>query len=98
MEGELVLALAALFGTFAFISNAISVFIVPDRLGRRKMLLAGCVWVVATEIYAAVMQRKFENTDNRVGKGFAIAELYVFFVGYCMSYLLRYLSRAVTDY
>lgn len=90
MEGQVVLALAAAFGTCAFISNSISVFVLPDRLGRRKMLLAGCVWVVVTEIYAAVMQHEFENTDNRVGKGFAIAGLYVFIVGYCMFCLLRY--------
>ena len=34
-------------------------------------------------IFAAVMQREFENTDNNVGKGFAIAGLYVFIIGYC---------------
>jgi uncharacterized membrane protein len=53
------------------------------------MFLAGCVWVVVIEIYAAVMQREFENTDNRAGKGFAIAGLYVFIIGYCMSCGLR---------
>lgn len=77
------LALAAIFGTCAFVSNAIAVFVLPDRLGRRKMLLTGCAWVVFTEIFAAVMQREFENTGNSVGKGFAIAGLYVFIIGYC---------------
>lgn len=47
------------------------------------MLLLGCAWTVVTEIYAAEMQRGFQNTDNRVGKGFAIAGLYVFIIGYC---------------
>jgi hypothetical protein len=47
------------------------------------MLLFGVAWTVVTEIYAAEMQRGFQNTDNRVGKGFAIAGLYVFIVGYC---------------
>jgi hypothetical protein len=36
MEGQLALALASVFGTCAFISNLISVFFLPDRLGRRK--------------------------------------------------------------
>lgn len=35
------------------------------------------------EIYAAVMQREFQNTDNRVGKGFAILGIYLFVVCYC---------------
>jgi hypothetical protein len=47
------------------------------------MLLAGVAWVVLTEIYAAVMQREFQDTNNRVGKGFAILGIYVFTVGYC---------------
>ena len=47
------------------------------------MLLAGLSWVVVTEIYSAVMQRCFQDTDNKVGKGFAILGIYVFAVGYC---------------
>jgi hypothetical protein len=47
------------------------------------MLLVGVTWVVFTEIYAAVMQREFQDTNNRVGKGFAILGIYVFTVGYC---------------
>lgn len=47
------------------------------------MLLAGVVWVILTEIYASVMQREFQDTNNRVGKGFAILGIYVFTVGYC---------------
>lgn len=47
------------------------------------MLLAGTAWVVVTEIYAAVMQREFQDTNNRVGKGFAILGIYVFTLGYC---------------
>ncbi|CAG9954598.1 unnamed protein product [Clonostachys rosea f. rosea IK726] len=33
-------------------------------------------------IYAAVMQREFQNTDNRVGKGFAILGIYLFVIAY----------------
>jgi hypothetical protein len=49
------------------------------------MLLLGVAWTIVTEIFAAEMQRGFQYTDNRVGKGFAIAGLYVFIVGYCRS-------------
>lgn len=47
------------------------------------MLLAGVAWVIVVEIYCAIMQRAFQNTDNRVGKGFAILGIYLFAVGYC---------------
>jgi hypothetical protein len=49
------------------------------------MLLAGISAVVITEIYSAVMQREFQDTENRVGKGFAILGIYVFTVCYCMA-------------
>ena len=47
------------------------------------MLLIGVSLVIVTEIYCAVMQRAFQNTDNRVGKGFAILGIYLFTVCYC---------------
>ncbi|KAH9905167.1 general substrate transporter [Xylariomycetidae sp. FL2044] len=77
-----ILALAAVWGTCAFVSNAIAINFLPDRWGRRKMLLAGISCVIVTEIYAAVMQRSFQHTDNRVGKGFAIFGIYLFAVCY----------------
>lgn len=49
------------------------------------MILAGLAGIIVIEIYAAVMQREFQNTDNRVGKGFAILGIYLFVVVYCMS-------------
>jgi hypothetical protein len=42
------------------------------------MLLTGLVCVAGVEIYAAVMQRVFQHTGNRVGKGFAILGIYMF--------------------
>lgn len=51
------------------------------------MLLFGLACVIVTEIYAAVMQLKFQNTDNRVGKGFAILGIFLFVVCYCENYL-----------
>lgn len=48
------------------------------------MLLAGLVAVILTEIYSAVLQREFQHTENRVGKGFAILGVYAFAVCYCM--------------
>ncbi|KAH8817040.1 hypothetical protein F5884DRAFT_242451 [Xylogone sp. PMI_703] len=86
MDPKTVLALTAVWGTCAFLSNAITVNFLPDRLGRRKMLLIGVALVVITEIYTAVMQREFQNTNNRVGKGFAILGIYLFTVCYCKPY------------
>ena len=48
------------------------------------MLLGGVTACIVTEIYSAVMQREFQNTDNRVGKGFAVLGIYLFVVFYCM--------------
>lgn len=47
------------------------------------MLLLGLALVIVTEIYSAEMQRGFQNTNNRVGKGFAILGIYLFTVCYC---------------
>jgi len=47
------------------------------------MLLSGLAGIILIEIYAAVMQREFQNTDNRIGKGFAILGIYLFVVAYC---------------
>ncbi|KAJ3544883.1 hypothetical protein NM208_g2804 [Fusarium decemcellulare] len=77
-----ILALAAVWGTCAFLSTTISIIFLPDRWGRRKMLLAGLAWVVVIEIYCSVMQRSFQHTDNKIGKGFAILGIYLFVVGY----------------
>ena len=48
-----------------------------------RMILAGLLGIVFVETYAAVMQREFQNTNNRVGKGFAILGIYLFVVTYC---------------
>lgn len=47
------------------------------------MILTGLAGIVIVEIYAAVMQREFQTTDNQVGKGFAILGIYLFVVLYC---------------
>lgn len=49
------------------------------------MLIAGLSGIVLIEIYAAVMQREFQHTENRIGKGFAILGIYLFVVCYCRS-------------
>lgn len=77
--------MAAVWGTCAFIATTISIFFLPDRWGRRKMLLAGMAWVIWTEVYSAVLQWKYQHTDNKVGKGFALLGIYLFVVGYCKS-------------
>lgn len=48
------------------------------------MIITGLAGVVIIEIYAAVMQREFQNTDNKVGKGFAVLGIYLFVITYCM--------------
>ena len=47
------------------------------------MMLAGLSGIVVIEIYTSVMQMEFQNTDNKVGKGFAILGIYLFVVTYC---------------
>ncbi|UKZ52820.1 hypothetical protein TrVGV298_006607 [Trichoderma virens] len=82
ISSQTILALTAAWGTCAFVSNAIAVNFLPDGLGHRKMLLFGLTCVIITGIYSAVMQLKFQNTDNRVGKGFAILGIFLFVVCY----------------
>ncbi|KAJ5151067.1 Major facilitator superfamily domain general substrate transporter [Penicillium canariense] len=77
-----ILALAGVYGTVAFFSNAITTKFLTDQWGRRKMLITGLAGIVLIEIYAAVMQREFQHTDNQVGKGFAILGIYLFVVCY----------------
>lgn len=48
-----------------------------------RMILTGLAGIVIVEIYAAVMQREFQKTNNQVGKGFAILGIYLFVVIYC---------------
>lgn len=47
------------------------------------MLITGLILIIIIEIYAAVMQLVFQNTNNHVGKGFAILAIYLFAVVYC---------------
>lgn len=49
------------------------------------MLISGLAAIIIIEIYAAVMQRFFQDTDNRVGKGFSVLGIYLFVVAYCKS-------------
>ena len=81
----MILALAAIYGTIAFVSNVLTTRFLADQWGRRKMILAGLGGIVLIEIYAAVMQREFQNTDNKTGKGFAVLGIYLFVVCYCRS-------------
>lgn len=83
IDSTTILALAGVYGTCAFLSNAITTKYLTDQWGRRKMILAGLSGVVIIEIYAAVMQREFQNTDNKVGKGFAVLGIYLFVITYC---------------
>ncbi|KAH8884374.1 putative MFS monosaccharide transporter [Thozetella sp. PMI_491] len=77
-----ILALAAVYGTIAFFSNVLTTKYLTDQWGRRKMILAGLGGIVVVEIYAAIMQREFQDTNNNVGKGFAVLGIYLFVVVY----------------
>lgn len=57
-----------------------------------RMILSGLGGIILVEVYAAVMQREFQNTNNKVGKGFAILGIYIFVVAYCKTTLLSTLS------
>ena len=82
VQGHMILALAAIYGTLAFSSNVMTTVFLTDQWGRRKMILAGLGGVVIIEIYAAVMQHVYQNTNNKLGKGFAVAGIYMFVVWY----------------
>ncbi|KAJ9631808.1 hypothetical protein H2203_000208 [Taxawa tesnikishii (nom. ined.)] len=82
IESHTILALSAVYGTVAFLSNCLTTRYLTDQWGRRKMIITGLAGIVLIEIYAAVMQREFQNTNNRIGKGFAILGIYLFVVCY----------------
>lgn len=81
-ERHTILALAGVYGTVAFVANCITTLWLTDQWGRRKMIISGLLGIIIVEIYAAVMQRQFQHTDDRVGKGFAILGIYLFVVTY----------------
>lgn len=78
-----ILALAGVYGTLAFISNAVTTLFLTDQWGRRKMILTGLFLIIFIEIYAAIMQKEFSDSKNRVGKGFAVLGIYLFCLAYC---------------
>jgi sugar porter (SP) family MFS transporter len=77
-----ILALAGVYGTCGFLANCLAIRYLLDQWGRRKMLLTGLASCALIQIYASVMQREFQDTGNRVGKGFAILGIYLFVVAY----------------
>jgi hypothetical protein len=58
------------------------------------MLITGLAGIILIEIYAAVMQRCFQHTDNSIGKGFAILGIYLFVICYCTSLDLSHWTTA----
>jgi hypothetical protein len=47
------------------------------------MLISGLFGIIIVETYSAIMQLKFQHTNNTVGKAFAILGIYLFSVVYC---------------
>jgi MFS family permease len=82
---KMILALAGVYGTIAFVSNALTTRFLTDQWGRRKMILTGLIAIILIEIYAAVMQMEYQTSTNKVGKGFAVLGIYLFVLAYCKS-------------
>jgi sugar porter (SP) family MFS transporter len=82
LHSTTILALAGVYGTICFVSNALTTRFLTDQWGRRNMILAGLTGVVLIEIYAAIMQMKFQDSNSSVGKGFAVLGIYLFAVTY----------------
>ncbi|KAI1087405.1 putative MFS monosaccharide transporter [Rostrohypoxylon terebratum] len=82
IQQQTIFALAGVYGTIAFVSNVITTRYLTDQWGRRKMIIAGTSGLILIMIYIAVMQREFQNTDNRIGKGFAVLGIYLYVAWY----------------
>jgi hypothetical protein len=48
-----------------------------------SMIMFGLFGIAIVQIYTAVMLLEFTNTDNKIGKGFAILGIYLYSVIYC---------------
>lgn len=59
------------------------------QLTRDRMLLCGMILVVITLVYSAIMQLEFQNTNNKVGKAFALLGIFLYAVGYCMTFKMN---------
>ncbi|RDK46539.1 MFS monosaccharide transporter [Aspergillus phoenicis ATCC 13157] len=82
IESHTILALAAVYGSIAFIVNVLTTTYLADQWGRRKMLLTGLAGVILIQIYTAVMQREFQHSNSQVGKGFTILGIYFYVTCY----------------
>ncbi|KAJ7578176.1 general substrate transporter [Mycena floridula] len=77
VRGQSILLLAGVYGTVGLIANLAGLWAL-DRIGRRKLLLAGSSGICVTLIYSSIMAREFGSSDNQLGKGFALLGLYIF--------------------
>ena len=86
------LMLVGVNGTVGFISVALSNRFLMDRFGRKNLLLFGMGSSLLVQIYCAIMQWKFQDSNNEVGKGFAIFGIYLHKVCHC-EFSVTYLRR-----
>ncbi|KAK0216751.1 general substrate transporter [Armillaria nabsnona] len=77
ITGQTVLLLAGVFGSVGLVANLLSIYLL-DKVGRVKFLKWGTVALCIDLIYCALMSRYFADSDNPVGKGFAVLGIYVF--------------------
>lgn len=84
--------MAGIYGTVGVIVNIASLHMV-DRFGRVKLLGFASAGLCIDLIYSAVMARQFADSDNKVGKGFAILGIYLFTAIYCKSWAENFVGN-----
>ncbi|EIM84049.1 general substrate transporter [Stereum hirsutum FP-91666 SS1] len=77
ITGNDVLLLSGIYGTLGVLINIVSLRLI-DRFGRVKLLGFGAMGLCIDLVYSALMARFFTNSDNKVGKGFAILGIYLY--------------------
>ncbi|KAF5352978.1 hypothetical protein D9758_007943 [Tetrapyrgos nigripes] len=77
ITGHTVLLMAGIYATVGVIINVFSLRLL-DTFGRVRLLGYGSLGLCFDLIYSALMARYFADSDNEVGKGFAVLGIYLF--------------------
>ncbi|KAF2168607.1 hypothetical protein M409DRAFT_65513 [Zasmidium cellare ATCC 36951] len=71
-----ILILAAARGTLSLVAVLLINRFLLDQWGRRQLLLWGMAISTGILIYCAAMQKIYQDSDNQVGKGFAVLGIF----------------------